>query len=155
MSNTKDGLSVAKYALHTVSAETAESLAQPPYGYMKSPDNKKKWIIEPEAAAVIRDIFRICMEGKGNETIAYILSDRKVMTPTAYWRERGINCGGKKVQPDPYKWKNSTVRKILANQEYCGDIINFKTYSMSFKNKARLENAKDNWVVFKDIHEPH
>lgn len=65
-----------------------------------------------------------------------------------------MNRGGKKTQPDPYKWKNSTVGKILANQEYCGDIINFKTYSKSFKNKARLENAKGNWVIFKDIHEP-
>ncbi len=82
----------------------------------------------------------MCMEGKGNETIAHILSDRKVMTPTAYWRERSVNRGGKKAQPDPYKWKNSTVGKILSNQEYCGDIINFKTYSKSFKNKARLEN---------------
>lgn len=94
------------------------------------------------------------MEGKGNETIAHILSDRKIKTPTAYWRERGINHGGKKAQPDPYKWKNSTVGKILSNQKYCRDIINFKTYSKSFKNKARLENDRDNWVVFKNVHEP-
>lgn len=139
---------------HRIRGNCGEPLSQPPYGYLKSPENKKKWIIEPEAAAVVRDIFQMCMEGKGNETIAHILSDCKIMTPTAYWRERGINRGGKKTQPDPYKWKNSTVGKILANQEYCGDIINFKTYSKSFKNKARLENAKDNWVIFKDIHEP-
>lgn len=139
---------------HRIRGNCGEPLSQPPYGYLKSPENKKRWIIEPEAAAVVREIFKMCMEGKGNETIAHILSDRKVMTPTAYWRERGINRGGKKSQPDPYKWKNSTVGKILANQEYCGDIINFKTYSKSFKNKARLENSKDNWVFFKDIHEP-
>lgn len=139
---------------HRIRGNCGEPLSQPPYGYVKSPDNKKKWIIEPEAAAVVRDIFKMCMEGKGNETIAHILSDRKVMTPTAYWRERGINRGGKKAQPDPYKWKNSTVGKILSNQEYCGDIINFKTYSKSFKNKARLENDKNNWVIFKDVHEP-
>ncbi len=103
---------------------------------------------------MVQDIFKMCMEGKGNETIAHILSDRKVMTPTACWRERGINRDGKKAHPDPYKWKCSTVGKILSNQEYCGDIINFKTCSESFKNKARLENAKDNWAIFKDIHEP-
>lgn len=139
---------------HRIRGNCGEPLSQPPYGYLKSPENKKKWIIEPEAAAVVREIFKMCMEGKGNETIAHILSDRKILTPTAYWRERGINRGGMKTQPDPYKWKNSTVGKILANQEYCGDIINFKTYSKSFKNKARLENTKDNWVIFKDIHEP-
>ncbi len=139
---------------HRIRGNCGEPLSQPPYGYVKSPENKKKWIIEPEAAAVVRDIFKMCMEGKGNETIAHILSDQKIMTPTAYWRERGVNRGGKKIQPDPYKWKCSTVGKILSNQEYCGDIINFKTYSKSFKNKARLENAKDNWVIFKDIHEP-
>lgn len=139
---------------HRIRGNCGEPLSQPPYGYLKSTENKKKWIVEPEAAAVVREIFKMCMEGKGNETIAHILSDRKIITPTAYWRERGINRGGKKAQPDPYKWKNSTVGKILANQEYCGDIINFKTCSKSFKNKTRLENARDNWVIFKDVHEP-
>lgn len=139
---------------HRIRGNCGEPLSQPPYGYVKSPENKKKWIIEPEAAAIVRDIFKMCMEGKGNETIAHILSDRKVMTPTTYWYDRGVNRSGKKAQPDPYKWKNSTVGKILANQEYCGDIINFKTYSKSFKNKARLANDKNNWVIFKDVHEP-
>ena len=139
---------------HRIRGNCGEPLSQPPYGYVKSIENKKKWIIEPEASTVVRDIFKMCMEGKGNETIAHILSDRKILTPTAYWQERGINRGGKKSQPNPYKWKNSTIGKILANQEYCGDIINFKTYSKSFKNKTRLENAKDNWVIFKDVHEP-
>ncbi len=72
----------------------------------------------------------------------------------AYWRSKGLNRGGKREQPNPCKWCKSTVAKILAQQEYCGDIINFKTYSKSFKNKARLENPEENWVIFKNVHEP-
>lgn len=64
-----------------------------------------------------------------------------------------MNRGGKKTQPDPYKWCKTTVGKILAQQEYCGDVINFKTYSKSFKNKKRLQNPEENWKIFKDVHE--
>ena len=131
-----------------------EPLSQPPYGYMKSPENKKKWIIDPEAAEIVKRIFRMCMDGKGNETIARILQESKVLNPMAYWHSKGLNRGGKKTQPDPYKWGKTAVAKILTQQEYCGDVINFKTYSKSFKNKTRLQNPKENWVIFKDVHEP-
>lgn len=139
---------------HRLRGNAGEPLSQPPYGYLKSPENKKKWIIDPEAAQVVQDIFRMCLEGKGNETIARILQERKVLIPMAYWREKGLGRGGKKAQPDPYKWCKSTIAKILAQQEYCGDVINFKTYSKSFKNKARLPNPEENWAVFKNVHEP-
>ena len=72
----------------------------------------------------------------------------------AYWREKGLPRGGKVSQPDPYKWCKSTVEKILRQQEYCGDIVNFKTYSKSFKNKVRIPNPEENWAVFKNVHEP-
>ena len=121
---------------------------------MKSPENKKKWIVEPEAAQIVRDIFRMCLEGKGNETIARILQERKVLVPMAYWKSKGLGRGGTQNQINPHKWSKGTVAKILANQEYCGDVINFKTYSKSFKNKARLENPRENWRIFKDVHEP-
>jgi len=124
---------------HRLRGNAGEPLAQPPYGYKKSPENKKWWIIDPEAAAVVRDIFAMAMEGKGNETIAGILQARKVLIPMAYWREKGLPRGGKVSQPDPYKWCKSTVEKILRQQEYCGDIVNFKTYSKSFKNKVRMQ----------------
>ena len=127
---------------HRLRGNAGEPLSQPPYGYLKSPENKKKWIIDPEAAQVIRDIYRMCLEGKGNETIARILQDRKILIPMAYWQSKGLGRGGKKTQPNPYKWCKTNIEKILANQEYCGDVINFKTYSKSFKNKARLENPK-------------
>ncbi len=131
-----------------------EPLSQPPYGYMKSPENKKKWIIDPEAADVVRDIFKMCLDGKGNETIARLLQERQVLIPMAYWQSKGLPRGGKKTQPNPYKWCKTTVQKILAQQEYCGDVINFKTYSKSFKNKCRFENDRENRVIFKNVHEP-
>ena len=139
---------------HRIRGNLGEPLSQPPYGYRKAPDNKKRWVVDPEPAAVVQRIFRMAMEGKGNETIARALQEDKVMTPMAYWQSQGLNRGGKKTQPNPYKWCNSMVGKILAQQEYCGDVINFKTYSKSFKNKSRLGNPVENWAIFKNVHEP-
>lgn len=139
---------------HRLRGSMGEPLSQPPYGYMKSLENKKKWIIDPEAATVVKSIFKMCLDGKGNETIARELQENEVLIPMAYWQSKGLNRGGKKTQTNPYKWCKTTVQKILSQQEYCGDIINFKTYSKSFKNKTRYENSKENWAVFKDVNEP-
>lgn len=139
---------------HRLRGSMGEPLSQPPYGYMKSSENKKKWIIDPEAATVVKSIFKMCLDGKGNETIARELQKNEVLIPMAYWRSKGLTRGGKKTQTNPYKWCKTTVQKILSQQEYCGDIINFKTYSKSFKNKTRYENSKDNWAVFKNVNEP-
>ena len=70
---------------HRIRGTSGEPLSQPPYGYMKSPENKKKWIIDPEAATVVKDIFKMTLEGKGAETIARILQEKKVLVPMAYW----------------------------------------------------------------------
>ena len=139
---------------HRLRGNAGEPLAPPPYGYVKDPENKKKWIIDPDAAEVVRRIFRLCIEGNGNETIARILQDDKVLVPQAYWQSKGMSRGGKKTQPNPYKWCKTTIAKMLEQQEYCGDIINFKSYSKSFRNKTRVENPKENWAIFKDVHEP-
>lgn len=139
---------------HRLRGSMGEPLSQPPYGYMKSAENKKKWIIDPEAATVVKSIFKMCLDGKGNETIARELQENKVLIPMAYWQSKGLNRGGKKTQTNPYKWCKTTVQKNLSQQEYCGDIINFKTYSKSFKNKTRYENSKENWAVFKNVNEP-
>ena len=139
---------------HRLRGNAGEPLSQPPYGYVKDPENKKKWIIDPDAAEVVRRIFRLCIEGNGNETIARILQDDKVLVPQAYWQSKGMSRGGKKTQPNPYKWCKTTIAKMLEQQEYCGDIINFKSYSKSFRNKTRVENPKENWAIFKDVHEP-
>lgn len=139
---------------HRIRGNMGEPLSQPPYGYMKSPENKKKWIIDTEAAEVVRDIYRMCLDGMGNESIARELQNRQVLIPMAYWQSKGLNRGGKKTQPNPYKWCKTTVQKILCQQEYCGDVINFKTYSKNFKNKTRIDNPVENWKIFKDVHEP-
>ena len=97
---------------YRIRGSTGEPLAPPPYGYIKSPDNPKKWIIDPEAAQVVRDIFKMALEGKSNETIARILQERKVPIPMAYWQEKGIRKQG--VDRD----------------------------------------EPENWVIFKDVHEP-
>ena len=138
---------------HRIRGNSGEPLSQPPFGYMKSPENKKRWIIDPEAAAVVRDVFRMYLDGKGVETIARVLQENQVMVPQAYWKSKGLSRAGKKTQPNPYKWGKTTVSKILTQQEYCGDVINFKTYSRSFKKKERLDNPPENWAVFKDVHE--
>lgn len=139
---------------HRLRGNMGEPLSQPPYGYQKSPENKKKWIIDPEAAEIVKSIFKMCLDGKGNETIARILQEQKVLVPMAYWQSKGLPRGGKKTQPNPYRWCKTTVQKILSQQEYCGDVINFKTYSKSFKNKRRYDNDPENWMIFKDVHEP-
>ena len=139
---------------HRIRGNMGEPLGQPPYGYMKSPENKKKWIIDPPAAAVVRKIFRLFLEGKGIDTIARMMQEDGHLNCTAYWQSKGIGRGGKKVQPNPYKWKCSTISGILQRQEYCGDIINFKTTSRSFKNRRRIDNDPEDWVIFKDVHEP-
>ena len=139
---------------HRVKGMAGEPLSQPPYGYMKDPENKKKWIIDPEAASVVKDIFKMCLEGKGNETIARILQERQVLIPMAYWQSKGLPRGGKIKQPNPYKWCKTSIAKILSQQEYCGDVINFKSYSISFKKKKRIPKPKEEWMVFKNVHEP-
>lgn len=110
--------------------------------------------IDPVAAEVVKSVFKMCLEGKGNETIARILQERQILVPMAYWQSKGLPRGGKKNQPNPYKWCKTTIQKILSQQEYCGDVINFKTCSKSFKNKTRLPNDPENWAIFRDVHEP-
>ena len=110
--------------------------------------------IDPVAAEVVKSVFKMCLEGKGNETIARILQEKQILVPMAYWQSKGLPRGGKKTQSNPYKWCKTTIQKILSQQEYCGDVINFKTCSKSFKNKTRLPNNPENWAIFKDVHEP-
>lgn len=139
---------------HRLRGNMGEPLSQPPYGYMKSPENKKKWIIDPEAAETVKMVFRMALEGDGPETIARKMSESHTLVPTAYWERKGIQRGGKRLIDDTCHWRVSTIQNILSKREYCGDVVNFKTYSKSFKNKKRFYNNEDNWVIFRDVHEP-
>ena len=137
-----------------IKGNAGEPMGPPPYGYKKDPDNPKRWIVDEEAAQVVRRVFRMTLDGYGTEQIATIFSEEKILTPIAYWREKGVNRPGKSKLRGPYMWNSSTITHILSLQEYCGDILNFKTYSKSYKNKKRLANDRENWVIFQDVHEP-
>ena len=139
---------------HRLRGNMGVPLSQPPYGYKKDPDMKGRWIVDPEPAEVVRRLFRLFLEGNGVESIAHILQEDQVMIPLAYWFSQGLKRGGRRSHTDPCRWNMNTVWKILHQQEYCGDVINFKTCSKSFKNKKRLENPEENWKVFHDVHEP-
>ena len=128
-------------------------LSQPPYGYIKKPDDPRFWVVEPEAAEVVRRIYRMALEGYGlAETAAQLAADG-VVNPTYYWRSRGTSRGGSKSTVEPTKWGHTTVKKILTLQEYCGDVINFKSYSKSYKMKKRIENPEENRAIFLNVHE--
>ena len=128
-------------------------LSPPPYGYIKNPDDPRFWVIEQEAAEVVRRIYRMALEGYGlAETAAQLAADG-VVNPTYYWRSRGTSRGGSKSTVEPTKWGHTTVKKILTLQEYCGDVINFKSYSKSYKMKKRIENPEENRAIFLNVHE--
>ena len=137
-----------------IKGNAGEPMGQPPYGYVKDPENPKRWIVDEEAAQVVRRIYRMTLEGVGTEQIAAKLEEDGVLTPRAYWHSKGINRPGKVKDLPLTHWNSSSVIKMLSVQEYCGDILNFKTYSKSYKNKKRLENDRENWAIFKDVHEP-
>ena len=122
----------------------------PPFGYMKSPDNKDEWIVDEPAAKVVRRIFSLCVEGLGPTQIAKKLHSEKALTPTEYWNSIGRKCS--KPPAIPYGWVADTVSGILDKQEYCGDTVNFRTYRKSFKMKKKLDRPKDEWKVFPDTH---
>ena len=137
-----------------IKGNAGEPMGLPPYGYIKDPENPKRWIVDEEAAQVVRRIYRMTLEGVGTEQIAAKLEEDGILTPRAYWHSKGINRPGKVKDLPPTHWNSSSVIKMLSVQEYCGDILNFKTYSKSYKNKKRLENDRENWAIFKDVHEP-
>ena len=128
-------------------------LSPPPYGYIKNPDDPRFWVVEPEAAQVVRRIYRMALEGYGLAETAAALGADGIVNPTYYWRSRGVNRGGSKSTVEPTKWGHTTVKKILTSQEYCGDVINFKSYSKSYKMKKRIENPEENRAVFLNVHE--
>ncbi len=128
-------------------------LSPPPYGYIKNPDDPRFWVIEQEAAEVVRRIYRMALEGYGLAEIAARLAADGVVNPTYYWHSRGTSRGGSKSTVEPTKWGHTTVKKILTLQEYCGDVINFKSYSKSYKMKKRIENPEENRAIFLNVHE--
>ena len=123
-----------------------------PYGYVKDPENPKHWIIDPEAAKVVKHIFDLCMEGRGPSQIANQLKAEKVLTPTAYQKSHGRNLPNA-VPENPCGWNCNTVVHILERREYTGCTVNFKTYTNSVWDKKQRLNPEEKQAVFYDTHE--
>ncbi|GAA6393664.1 site-specific resolvase TndX [Clostridiales bacterium] len=116
----------------------------PPYGYIKDPADKKKWIVDEEAAKIVKRIFDLCIAGKGPMQIAKMLTAQHVLTVKAHYAQRD----GKPLPEKPYQWSPKSVAGILERPEYTGCTVNFKTYSKSHKLKKRLHNAPENQRIF-------
>lgn len=127
----------------------------PPYGYKKDPDDKTRWIVDDEAAAVVKEIFHLCMSGYGPTQIAKELRKRRIETPSEYGKRVGVNVPAAKQREndDPCRWTTSTVVHILDRREYTGCTVNFKTYKKSYKSKKQVKNDPSEWAIFEGMHE--
>ena len=123
-----------------------------PYGYVKDPENPRRWVVDPVAADVVKRIFDQCMEGRGPMQIANQLKADKVLTPSAYRALQGIKTPNKKPE-DPYDWHSSTVVAILERREYTGCTVNFKTYTNSIWDKKQRDNPLEKQAIFPNTHE--
>ena len=123
-----------------------------PYGYLKDPENPRHWIVDPEAAKVVKRIFDMCMEGRGPTQIANQLKADGVLTPTAYQRGQGRNTPNA-VPENPCGWNSSTVVHILERREYIGCVVNFKTYTNSIWDKKQRQAPIEEQAVFYGAHE--
>lgn len=124
--------------------------SNPPFGYMKSPDDKYQWIIDEPAAEIVKRIFKMCVSGMGPSQIANKLSAEKVPTPTEYWISVGRKCG--KPPSVPFHWCPAMIANILKRQEYCGDTVNFRSTTKSFKNNKRVDRPESEWIIFENTH---
>lgn len=122
-----------------------------PYGYMKNPESPKEWMIDEEAAQVVKKIFTLCMNGRGPSQIADQLEKDKILTPTAYKNKQGVKTPHTEPE-NPYRWHESTIVNILERKEYIGATVNFKTYTNSIWDKKQRENPEENRVIFYNTH---
>lgn len=136
-------------AIKKAQGMAGEHLGKPPYGYQHDPADKKKWILDEEAAAVVKRIFDLCVAGNGPMRIAKILKADKVLTTRAYYAKKK----GKALPDDPYHWNENSVVGILERMDYCGHTVNFKSYSKSHKLKKRIPTPKEQQAVFRNTHE--
>ena len=124
------------------------------YGYKKMPGDKYTWHIDEAAAAVVRRIFRLTLEGKGPYDIARILYEDKVDTPAVYFGKQNKGVWKNKEEfPNPYNWSGFVVSQILAKPEYMGHTVNFRSHKQSYKDKNPVMNPKEDWLIFENTHE--
>ena len=125
----------------------------PPLGYMKDPDNKEKWIIEEKGAAIVKEIFSLCIKGYGPSQIARILTERKIDTPVVHFHKYNLPTS-LKLKEESEIWCPKTIAGILENMEYLGHTVNFKFYKKSYKSKRRINAPKEDWAIFENTQEP-
>ena len=122
-----------------------------PFGYLKDPNDKTRWIVDEAAAQVVKRIFRLCMEGRGPMQIAKVLQEEKVLNPTSYKRRAGIKTPSPETS-DPYHWNTNTIVHILERREYTGCTVNFKTYTNSIWDKKQRDTPLEKQAVFYGTH---
>uniref|UniRef100_UPI003F8132AC recombinase family protein n=1 Tax=Ruminococcus bromii TaxID=40518 RepID=UPI003F8132AC len=137
-----------------VKGSSGVPLGAPPYGYKRDEKDPNYWVIDEEAANVVKMIDTLTLSGYGTNQIATMLSEKMILTPTAYAVSKGYKKPLKQHTAGPYSWNSTTVIKILNLREYCGDVINFKTYSISYKSKKRFKNDPEDMMIFENVHEP-
>ena len=139
-------------AVNKAKGERGEHLTtNPPFGYIKDPENSKQWIIDEEAAKVVRHIFDLCMEGRGPMQIAKQLREERVLTIIAYTKQAGRKMD-RPAPADPYNWNESSVVNILETRDYTGCTVNFKTYSNSIWDKKTRTNPIEKQAIFYNTH---
>ena len=141
------------------SAQRAKSkngyaIGPPPLGYRYDAADPRRWVVDEEGAAVVRRIYAMRLEGTSVNDIARILKHEKVLTPSAYANKKGYRKPSRSVTRGETFWDTSVVLHILKNQSYLGNVINFRTYSKSYKLKDRLENPEEKWDIHEGVHEP-
>ena len=150
----KDISKKVKTGIKTKGMSGKPIVTEAPYGYVKDPDNKDFWIIDEEAAEVVRRIYRMAIEGKGPYEIARILASEKVERPSYYLAQRGLGKHKTSYNPDePYTWRGGTVADILSKPEYIGHTVNFRTYKESYKDKHSKMTPKEDLVIFENTQE--
>ena len=125
----------------------------PPYGYLKDPNDSSKWIIDEEAAKVVREAFNMCISGIGPTLIAHEFTARGYLCPVAHHKAIGVNAPDRRLYNLDTNWHTSTVVDILSRPEYLGHTVNFRTYRKSFKNKRVLQHDPSEWQIFENTHE--
>lgn len=127
----------------------------PPYGYLKDSNNPKNWIIDPVASEVVKRIFQEAKSGKSLSEIAKGLENDKVFKPDRHRIEIGLKpiSSSSNVETLPYFWIRETLSAILSREEYLGHTINLRTRTKSYKDKRKMDNPKEDWLVFKNTHE--
>ena len=143
-----------KSVLHNKGMDGKHLTSNAIYGYKKDPDDPDLWIIDEEAAAVVRRIYQLIIEGNGPMQVARILKDEKVERPSYYLAKQGLGtCRGSCDMSRPYTWTATTVSDIVKKPEYMGHTVNFRTKKLSYKDKNSVHNSPEDWIIFENTQE--